>query len=69
MAEAKETDILTVEEVAEMLRVTPSWVRAHANRSRQPYLPAFKAGKYVRFQRGCVLAAVQRWHRDTRVAR
>ncbi len=56
-----EDDILTVEEVAAWLRVTPAWVRAHANGKRRPQLPGFKAGKYVRFRRGAVRDAVRRW--------
>lgn len=54
-------DILTVEEVAQWLRVSPSWVRAHANRNRRPFLPGFKAGKYVRFERGSVSRTIAKW--------
>jgi predicted transcriptional regulator of viral defense system len=66
--ERKETDILTVEEVAEWLRVTPSWVRAHANKNRRPFLPGFKAGKYVRFERGTVRLAVAKWQQEREVS-
>jgi predicted transcriptional regulator of viral defense system len=63
-SQSKETDILTVEEVAAILRVPPSWVRAHANRARRPYLPAFRLGRYTRFQRGSILATIQKWHQN-----
>lgn len=59
-----EEDILTVEEVAVMLRVSQHWVRAHASKNRRPYLPSFKAGKYVRFRRGSVRDAVLKWQSD-----
>jgi predicted transcriptional regulator of viral defense system len=59
-----EEDILTVDEVAIMLRVSKLWVRDHASKNRRPYLPSFKAGKYVRFRRGSVRDAVLRWQRD-----
>jgi hypothetical protein len=56
-----DSDILTAAEVAVWLRVTPEWVRAHANRNRRPYLPGFKAGKYVRFRRGTIRDAINKW--------
>lgn len=37
--------ILTAREVAELLRVSESWVRDHATR-RQPRLPIVKLGKH-----------------------
>jgi excisionase family DNA binding protein len=43
--------LLTVEEVAEWLKVEPAWVRAHANGNRQPRLPSMKMGRYHRFRR------------------
>jgi excisionase family DNA binding protein len=54
-------EILTVEEVAELLRVTPGWVHEKCRqRSRNP-LPCFRPGKYLRFSREEVLA----WLRST----
>lgn len=64
----REDEILTVEEVATWLRVSPAWVRAHANRNRRPYLPAFKAGKYIRFHRGAVRRAIDTWHQNNEAA-
>jgi excisionase family DNA binding protein len=45
--------ILTVEQVAELLQVTPGWVRAA---SREERIPARKLGKYWRFDRDEVIA-------------
>jgi hypothetical protein len=66
--EPKETDILTAEEVAAWLRVTPAWVRAHASKNRRPFLPGFKAGKYVRFERGTVRLAVAKWQKEREIS-
>lgn len=49
-------DLLTVDEVAEWLRVTPAWVRAHANGNRAPKLPSLKLGAHRRFRRQAVEA-------------
>ncbi len=55
------TDILTAEEVAELLKVTVGWVHAKTrSRSRNP-LPCFRPGKYLRFSRDEVLF----WLRST----
>jgi excisionase family DNA binding protein len=43
--------LLTVEEVADWLGVSATWVLAHANGTRRPDLPSVKLGKLVRFQR------------------
>jgi hypothetical protein len=43
---------LTVEEVAQWLRVTEGWVREHASGRRRPKLPSEKFGKYIRFRWG-----------------
>lgn len=64
----RDDDVLTVEEVAVWLRVTPAWVRSHANRNRRPHLPAFKAGKYIRFKRGAVRQAIEKWEQNTAAA-
>lgn len=63
-ASSEKEEILTVEQVAEWLQVSPAWVRAHANKSRRPHLPGFKAGKYVRFSRAAVRRAVEQWQRE-----
>jgi excisionase family DNA binding protein len=41
-------DLLTAEEVASLLRVTPAWVYAQTRRKRIPHL---RLGRYVRYRR------------------
>lgn len=41
-------DLLTAEEVAALLRVTPAWVYAQTRRHRIPHL---RLGRYVRYRR------------------
>jgi len=52
--------ILTVPEVAEMLRVPKSWVYDHVRCDGEDRLPYFKLGKYVRFH----LSAIREWLRE-----
>jgi excisionase family DNA binding protein len=49
--------ILTVQEVAEMLRVPVSWVYERVRRDGSDRLPHFKLGKYVRFR----ASAISEW--------
>ena len=42
--------LLSVKEVAAWLQISETWVRAHANKDRRPYLPAIKMGKTLRFR-------------------
>ena len=48
--EASVDRILTVAEVAALLRVPKSWVYEHVRPGANPRLPHFKLGKYVRFR-------------------
>jgi excisionase family DNA binding protein len=48
--------LLTVEDVAELLSVSPDWVRDHASR-KQPRLPVIRIGKMLRFR----LHEIERW--------
>ncbi len=48
MAESQET-LLTVQDVAEILKVPLSWVYEHTRRNGPGRLPHIKVGKYVRF--------------------
>lgn len=41
-------DLLTAEEVATLLRVTPAWVYAETRRRRIPHI---RLGRYVRYRR------------------
>ena len=52
-------EILTPEEVAELLRVPKSWVYEKTrDRQRNP-LPVFRIGRYLRFDRSEVIAWLQ----------
>lgn len=46
------SDLLTAEEVAALLRVTPAWVYAQTRRHRIPHL---RLGRYVRYRRDALL--------------
>jgi hypothetical protein len=61
--EERDGDILTVNEVAAWLQVSPSWVRLHSKRHRNPFLPSFKVGKYLRFRRSALRHVVKSWER------
>jgi excisionase family DNA binding protein len=50
--------LLTVADVASLLRVSQAFVRHHASGFRQPRIPSIKLGKSVRFQRREVLRFV-----------
>jgi hypothetical protein len=41
--------MLTVNQVADWLLMSPDWVRAHSNKNREPYLPSVKLGNQRRF--------------------
>jgi hypothetical protein len=41
--------MLTVDDLAGMLQVSPAWVRDHATR-KQPRLPVVRVGKLLRFR-------------------
>jgi excisionase family DNA binding protein len=43
--------LLTVSEVAQVLKVPRSWVYDHVRPSSSPVLPHLKLGKYLRFRR------------------
>lgn len=47
-------DLLTAEDVAALLRVTPAWVYAETRRQRIPHI---RLGRYVRYRRD----ALARW--------
>lgn len=50
--------LLTVEQVAAILHVSPAWVRDHATR-KQPRLPVVKVGKLLRFHPRDIEAWIQ----------
>lgn len=47
--------LLTVSEVAALMRVSPAFIRQHASGFRQPRIPSLKLGAAVRFQRRDVM--------------
>ena len=54
-----EDRLLTVEEVAELLRVPKSWVYARTRKRSLHRIPAFRLGKYWRFRETDVLAWIE----------
>jgi excisionase family DNA binding protein len=53
-------DLLTVEEVAALLKVKPSWVYERIRARRGDKLPHVKLGHYLRFERPAVEEFVRR---------
>jgi len=51
--------LLDVFQVAELLSVSPDWVRSHANGNRQPALPCISLGKLLRFRRADIEAFIE----------
>jgi excisionase family DNA binding protein len=51
--------LLTVEDVARRLQISPAWVRDHATR-KQPRLPVVRVGKLLRFRR----EEIEKWIED-----
>ena len=61
-------ELLTVEEVAELLKVSRSWVYEHTRARGVPAserLPHIKVGKYVRFDARAVRAFLEKKCRPT----
>ena len=52
--------LLTVQGVAELLRLPVSWVYARTRERSRNVLPHFKLGKYIRFKKSEVLAWLDR---------
>jgi len=48
--------LLTIREVAELLRVSPSWVYGRTRKRSLEQLPGYRLGKYWRFRRADVLS-------------
>ena len=51
--------LLDVFAVADLLSVSPDWVRSHSNGSRQPALRCVSLGKLLRFRRADVEAFIE----------
>jgi len=56
-------DLLTVEEVAKLLRVPTSWVYRKSRARTQERLPHVKLGKYLRFYKVDVLNYIEKMRR------
>jgi len=52
--------LLTIEEVAELLHVPVSWVYGKTRRRTMNRIPGFRLGKYWRFREADVLAWIER---------
>ncbi len=62
----REDALLTVEEVAEILHLHPSWVYERTRRRAADRIPGFRLGKYWRFREADVLAWIERQRIGTR---
>jgi hypothetical protein len=62
--EAEDKSLLTAQEVADWLNVSPAWVRDHATR-RKPLLPTVKLGSGkgapLRFHPGRIKGFIEKW--------
>jgi excisionase family DNA binding protein len=56
----QQSDLLTVRQVAELLQVPVSWIYGRMRKRSLERLPAYRLGKYWRFERNEVLAWVAR---------
>jgi excisionase family DNA binding protein len=58
--------LLTLDEVAELLRVPASWVYGRTRRRNSDRIPGFRLGKYWRFRLTDVLAWLEKQRAGTR---
>ena len=58
----REGQLLTVREVADLLRVPVSWVYGHTRKRSQKQIPGYRVGKYWRFSADEVMS----WLREAR---
>lgn len=59
-----DTRLLTVKEVADVLRVSSAWVYQHSNGTRRPAIPSVKIGASVRFRESDVRGFIERQVRE-----
>ena len=57
-------ELLTVDDVAQWLKVPPSWVYERTRRRGEGRLPVIKLGKYLRFEESHVRAYLERQRRS-----
>lgn len=60
MSTQSKCELLTVQQIAEVLQVPASWVYGRMRKRSPEQLPAYRLGKYWRFDRNEVLAWVAR---------
>ena len=56
---ATDDRFLTIQDVADLLRVNVTWIYDRLRRRTQDRIPAFRLGKYWRFRRAEVLAWIE----------
>ncbi len=57
-------ELLTVDELAQWLKVPPSWIYERTRRRGTERLPFLKLGKYLRFEEAAVRAYLARQRRS-----
>ena len=57
-------ELLTVDELAEWLKVPPSWIYERTRQRGPGRLPFVKLGKYLRFEEAAVRAFLERQRRS-----
>jgi excisionase family DNA binding protein len=57
-------ELLTVEELADLLKVPATWIYQRTRCRSSERLPHIKIGKYLRFEEGAVLEWLGRHRRD-----
>ena len=57
-------ELLTVEELAQWLKVRPSWIYERTRRRDAARLPFIRLGKYLRFEETAVKAYLERQRRS-----
>lgn len=67
MSTQSKCELLTVQQAAELLQVPVSWIYGRMRKRSLERLPAYRLGKYWRFDRNEVLAWVSR-HQTNREA-
>ncbi len=60
MSTQSKCELLTVQQIAELLQVPPSWVYGRLRKRSLERLPGYRLGKYWRFDKAQVLAWVER---------
>ncbi len=58
-------ELLTVKEVAQWLKVPPSWIYERTRRRGEGRLPFIKLGKYLRFEAAAVKVYLERQRRSS----